>query len=1253
MALQKQVVTFPLLQGVDEKSSQPLSQPGSVKDAQNVIFTKAGQINKRKGFGVFRNVQTVVGDRGGLLPQLSGLTTVGRRLHQFRDSLLFCDGQALYSKVGTNSMKMVEDLLDCTYANNSIFTPNNQKVGRVNLIRKTVSSVDYNVLSYVQTVPTGSSATSKYQIVVAVQEVVSGAFFREPTVIHEVNRSTGSNFYNNISSMPSLHMVEDNNSNIYLVFSQTNTSGLAAGVQFVKYSFAGSEPPSLGSPTKYSLATNAGLALTTHHRAPGIAVEVKSDKTELYVAAYTSTGTAITGKAVLHRYLFSNLPGTLTATTEIQLSSSGSGATEINTNGIGYGSGTFPAIALRFDPDDTSSHPLFAAFNQALPGGKGSSEQQVFMRFFASDLSGAAGNEFTHASLQQKYLVNGTQSYLSATSADVFLTLAHSGTDGSPATPEGGSTAFYKDTTDSYGGVASLTSTNMAATITAKEGFITGRNDAATGAYLAEFGSACKLYAAHEGGANKPIKFAIVEPGAGFVAATIPNSSTLDLKQKIETFFGFSMGSGETLTLTIDENNDLLRTKDHEVVYMRTSKTAVSSYASINQNASLISDSFRNFIKPDSSSNATALGPQTYVNISRTNGNDGNFNSCNYLIDTTGKLIASGVPTQSSLNYTSDYRSIYQNEFRLFDGISRITSVDKDVLGNKKILFGSNILTSSGNTYTDAEQNSALDTIDVDQFYSVSITEINLQTDRSLPAVDVGNQLLIGGGSLFSFDGQTLVENGFYENPEIRSLVAIPTNSTSRLTGTPATYNYTFTYEFVDSLNNIHESVTTPVRQIDTATDFTAICARVYACDATLKRGSVRVTMYRSTPSGDGPLIKKVKTATLDASQRHFTFLDFGEDLEEFDRAPVVYTTGGVLDNNQPGSVTDIIEHRGRVFLATPTEFVRFSKPLRQAFAPGFPVPGFVIDVPGDSSQVTAIESNVNFLCIFTENAVMAVQGDGPNAIGAGAFSQPNVIGQGQGAKPGSPHLSHSLGTFYVSDRGVYLIQPNAQISYVGAPLEDLFDSLTVKSIVLFDHLNEIRFLCDDPGGKLGTSDSHVFIFNTYFKLWYRWQVLSADDPVDQINYSSTAGVGSADDTHYILTSSAIIHQQSNTLYQDNSVSYDVKVNLRPIAVNGLQGVQRIYRAMVLYDYKSDSNTAVSVAYDYGAASATYSINPAPSSEPNNMRFHLAKQKCRAIEIAIVFSASGEGMTLNGVALEAGAKPGTFKLPTTKTMSKV
>ena len=168
MALQKQNITFPMLKGVDQKSSEPLSEPGSVEDAQNVVFTKTGQINKRKGFDVFRSDTDTEGDRGGLLPQLTAVTKVGRRLHKFKDSLLFADGQMLYSKIGSNDMKAVEDLLDCTYSNDIMFTPNNQKIGRVNLIRKTVNTIDYDIFSYVQTVPTGSSATSKYQVMMAV-----------------------------------------------------------------------------------------------------------------------------------------------------------------------------------------------------------------------------------------------------------------------------------------------------------------------------------------------------------------------------------------------------------------------------------------------------------------------------------------------------------------------------------------------------------------------------------------------------------------------------------------------------------------------------------------------------------------------------------------------------------------------------------------------------------------------------------------------------------------------------------------------------------------------------------------------------------------------------------------------------------------------------------------------------------------------------------------------------------------------------
>jgi len=1243
MPLQKQNISFPMLQGVDQKSSEPLSEPGSVEDAQNVVFTKTGQINKRKGFDVFRSDTDTVGDKGGLLPQLTAVTKVGRRLHKFKDSLLFADGQMLYSKVGSNDMKAVEDLLDCTYSNDIMFTPNNQKVGRVNLIRKTVNSIDYDIFSYVQTVPTGSSATSKYQVMMAVKEVASGAFFRQPTVIHEVTRqSASSTFYQEISSMPSVHMVEDSNSNVYIVFSDTNVSGSNIAIKFTRFSFSGSVP-AITSPSFFTLKDNGGTNLSIHARAPGIAVEVNSDNTAMYVAYYKSSSNTITGNCTISRYAFSGFTGTLTSTVDSAASSTGSGATEIDTNCEGYGSGLFPAVALRFDPADTDSgFPLMVAFNQATPGGKGSAEQKVFFRFFKEDGTTTKG-EITNANFAEKYLVNATQSYVSSSQAHVFFTLADNGTDGTPA-EQGGGSAFYKDSTNSYGGVK--TATCVSVTTTPKEGFVTVRPEITiSGTVTPEFGSACLLYVTHpgdgSGGSAAAVPtISVIEPGSGFIAGT--GESGFD--SALTSFLGASVSSGD-VDITIDEDNDNLRCKNHEVVFLISDRsTTTSSYESISKNASLISDSFREFISTDTVSEATGFGTKTYVNISRTNGNDGNFNSCNYLIDTSGKLIASGVPGQSSLNYTSDYRSIYQNHFRLFDGVARVSAPGKTTKTAARYIFGSNMLTASGNTYTDAENNSALDTVDTDQFYALSRVELVLDTDRSLPAVDVGNQLLIGGGSLFSFDGETLVENGFYEFPSIRSLVAIPTNSASRLTASK-TYNYSFTYEFIDSFNNIHESVTTPLRQIDTTTSLTAVCARVYACDATLKRGSVRVTMYRSTPAGDGPLIKKVKTAVLDASQRHFTFLDFGEDQEEFDRAPVIYTTGGVLDNNQPGSITDIVEHKGRVFLATTTEFIRFSKPLQQAFAPGFPVPAFVIDVPGDSSSVTGIESNVNFLTVFTRDSLFAVSGEGPNAVGQGVFSQPSILANGQGALPGSPHLSHAFGTFYIADRGVYIVTPNGQVQYVGAPVEDLIDANTIKQITVFDHVNEIRFLADD-----GTSDAACYVYNTFFKQWYRWSIKSADDPVDQINYSATGG--SADDTHYVLLKSGQIRRQSSTLYQDNSVSYDMVVTFRPIAANGLQGVQRIYRVMFLYDHKTTSSGSMAFAFDYDSSfTETHNVSEFLSTIPNNIRAHLSNQKCRAFKAKVTVTSTGEGIILNGLAIEVGAKPGTFKLPATQTVA--
>ena len=128
-----------------------------------------------------------------------------------------------------------------------------------------------------------------------------------------------------------------------------------------------------------------------------------------------------------------------------------------------------------------------------------------------------------------------------------------------------------------------------------------------------------------------------------------------------------------------------------------------------------------------------------------------------------------------------------------------------------------------------------------------------------------------------------------------------------------------------------------------------AVHLRINVCDANRKRGLTRLALYRTAPDG---ALQEDSSIDFALGDSVVDFMDLGED-DEFFTKPSADTSGGVLANFQPGSVTDLCTHRGRVVASTPSEFVRFSKVEQQGFCYSFPAPNFVIDLPADSRLVS------------------------------------------------------------------------------------------------------------------------------------------------------------------------------------------------------------------------------------------------------------------------------------------------------------
>jgi len=179
MALEKNVVSLPFLDGIDEKSSGKTIKPGALLSAQNVQYEKTGQIKKREGF----DLQGVSKVGGG---SLSAAVAVA----QYDDETLLFDGSNVYSRTSGDEWFDKGVHVPSEFSNKIIQQQRDRRQGNAHVQEARVARV-YAWQEYLF----GPSAPGgKYYVKMRVEDATTGVVLRDNVTIAEYAfPGTGSN----------------------------------------------------------------------------------------------------------------------------------------------------------------------------------------------------------------------------------------------------------------------------------------------------------------------------------------------------------------------------------------------------------------------------------------------------------------------------------------------------------------------------------------------------------------------------------------------------------------------------------------------------------------------------------------------------------------------------------------------------------------------------------------------------------------------------------------------------------------------------------------------------------------------------------------------------------------------------------------------------------------------------------------------------------------------------------------------------
>lgn len=532
-------------------------------------------------------------------------------------------------------------------------------------------------------------------------------------------------------------------------------------------------------------------------------------------------------------------------------------------------------------------------------------------------------------------------------------------------------------------------------------------------------------------------------------------------------------------------------------------------------------------------------------------------------------------------------------------------------------------------------------------------TSVDFTNSNRFTAKQLGNNLLICGGILNMYDGQSIVEHGFLLYPEDVAVQAFTTGGTL-----PAgSYQIYLLFEWTDNFGQIHRSRPSVPVTVTTTGSTSSLLVAAPQLSLTNKRGPTRddisIVGYMTEVNGTIPYRFTSLTSPILNVPAYTALLTVTIITAPVSTSnEILYTTGSVLPNDPAPacSVIEIFQNRAWLGGLEEASGILFSKENKIGLPVEF-TDEFTKAVPSAGGRVSALSSIDDKLITFKADKLFLTYGDGPNDTNTlGGFSELENVSVDVGCDNPRSIATMSSGIIVKTGKGFYSIDTSLNAQYIGAQVEE-YNNQTVTSANLIPDLNEVRFT---------TSDGLLITYNYYFGKWNTAPNLKSNSAVLWKN------------RHVLLKTNGDIFAQNQNIFKDANAAYGMVLESGWISLGSLNTFKRVYELLFMGTYKSKHRVRVKVAYDndpawihegvydptsefpvefygsdspYGESQTVYGGAPIDYA----IRVRLKRQKCSSFKFRFeeltedATTGTHEALTISDVGILVGMKKGAVK----------